>query len=207
MSVTRSWREPRRAPAAGDESARRAGTFTQRLCAVAAGWTSTSDLGRPDPDPQPRAHGSRYGSAHAHGPGGEPPRRFDLCCSALSRFHAARHSSTDSRLPSTAVLILNSQFRQRIVFRSMLRPAASVASRLPLFLRLFHSLAQLVNKQAAPFVWQLLSRPPRAASLVSVHRVQQPRGGAQKRYTGEGPRPQRRNPSCRPLTAATREGR
>lgn len=202
MSVTRSWREPRRAPAAGDESARRAGTFTQRLCAVAAGWTSTSD----GPTRSP-AHGSRYGSAHAHGPGGEPPRRFDLCCSALSRFHAARHSSTDSRLPPTAVLILNSKFRQRFVFRSMLRPAASVASRLPLFLRLFHSLAQLVNKQAALFVWQLLSRPPRAASLVSVHRVQQPRGGAQKRYTGEGPRPQRRNPSCRPLPAATREGR
>lgn len=211
MSVTRSWREPRRAPAAGDESARRgsrAGAFTQRLCAVAAGWTSTSDLGRPDPDPQPRAATRitvRLGPCPRSG--GEPPRRFDLCCSALSRFHAARHSSTDSRLPPTAVLILNSKFRQRFVFRSMLRPAASVASRLPLFLRLFHSLAQLVNKQAALFVWQLLSRPPRAASLVSVHRVQQPRGGAQKRYTGEGPRPQRRNPSCRPLPAATREGR
>ena len=189
MSVTRSWREPRRAPAAGDESARRAGTFTQRLCAVAAGWTSTSDLGRPDPDPQPRAHGSRYGSAHAHGPGGEPPRRFDLCCSALSRFHAARHSSTDSRLPSTAVLILNSQFRQRFVFRSMLRPAASVASRLPLFLRLFHSLAQLVNKQAALFVWQLLSRPPRAASLVSVHRVQRAAWRRAKRVHRRGPTP------------------
>jgi hypothetical protein len=101
--------------------------FTQRLCAVAAGWTSPSD----GPTRSP-AHGSRYGSAHAHGPGGEPPRRFDLCCSALSRFHAARHSSTDSRLPPTAVLILNSKFRQSFVFRSMLRPAASVASRLPL---------------------------------------------------------------------------
>jgi hypothetical protein len=203
--MTRSWREPRRAPAAGDESARRAGAFTQRLCAVAAGWTSTARTARPR---RPHTdHASRYGSAHAHGPGGEPPRRFDLYCSALSRFHAARHSSTDSRLPPTAVLILNSKFRQSFVFRSMLRPAASVASRLPLFLRLFHSLAQLVNKQAALFVWQLLSRPPRAASLVSVHRVQQPRGGAQKRYTGEGPRPQRRNPSCRPLPAAMREGR
>ena len=106
-------RDARRRPGTSPPAAGAARAHLHSGCARwQPGRTSTSD----GPTRSP-AHGSRYGSAHAHGPGGEPPRRFDLCCSALSRFHAARHSSTDSRLPPTAVLILNSKFRQSFVFR------------------------------------------------------------------------------------------
>ena len=158
-------------------TARRAGDAGRRWTRTAGSARRADGLTAPPRSPTRITGAVRLmPTATPHGPPGANHRRFPFrfevptCYDVFPLFTATAFTPRATLEPILDCLQDSSQIRQRFVLRSMLRPAASMASLPPLFLLvpLLHSLAQPVNKRAALFVLQLLSRPPRAASLVSA---------------------------------------